>query len=349
MRLPQFSLRTLLVGFCLAAVVFYWGSVQYRRANNQRYVVSQLAALGATVTYDWQVDDNTGNQTGPTTWLPDFVRDALGPDYFQNVRAVDFRNAYKAEPEKSEIRDIAMLCAALQSLPQLKSLDFNYCLLDAEGYAEFLKLQQLEELTFSYGHAANVGLSSIAQLRNLRKLSLGIHFRPEPDGLTKLAGLDLEELDLHQSFRDLEDVPVYTYGYGACDLSALAKMPRLKKLTLTGINLSKTNFELLLQLPQLEELELNVIDQLKIDFRLPAVPRQLKTLRIMDCLVTGDELRRLAQLSGLQELELRNLDRDPQPLTRDAVLACAKDFPHLKLIVNFHLVTPDGKFVRVKR
>ncbi len=74
----QFSLRSVLIQWAIAAVLFNWLALHIRAARRQQAAVAAISAAGGIAIYDFEWDP-WGDHA------PKFLRQALGHDFFQDV------------------------------------------------------------------------------------------------------------------------------------------------------------------------------------------------------------------------------------------------------------------------
>jgi hypothetical protein len=109
--------------------------METNRARRQRAAVAALKAAGADVYYDFQRRAPGTNQP-PAKRGPNWLRELLGDDYFQDVIHVNWSN------KKLNASDMRWLA----ELPKLDDVCLNYTNVDDEGLAYLSKLRLLKDV-----------------------------------------------------------------------------------------------------------------------------------------------------------------------------------------------------------
>jgi hypothetical protein len=187
-----------------------WLGRAVHRANEQRRAVAAVRKSGGMVLYDHQFSAPRGrpNPSG-WGWVPTWLRDRLGDDFFHDVKTVQF---------------------------------FSRPVTD-DDLAPLATFDRLEELSISGSPITDAGLRHIAGLGELRTVSL-FDDRGLTDagvahlaGLTKLRTLALDNAGLTDAglahlgrMTDLETLMLQGTRVTGPGLAHLGRMPNLKKL-----------------------------------------------------------------------------------------------------------------------
>ncbi|MEA1951126.1 MAG: hypothetical protein U9N87_07055, partial [Planctomycetota bacterium] len=78
----QYSISTLLL---LTAVLAIWLGYVTNRARKQRAAVAALSAIGTTISYDWEFNDDDVMLMDAKPPGPEWLRQLIGDEYFQEV------------------------------------------------------------------------------------------------------------------------------------------------------------------------------------------------------------------------------------------------------------------------
>jgi hypothetical protein len=166
LRWYQYRLRTLLIAMTLLAA---WMAYVSHHARQQKLAVEKIRALGGTVQYDYQKDkiqlggeeysryDPQAMPPGPE-WLRNFI----GNDYFQNVVYVSL--------SKTSVTDDEL--AILENFPGLEGLSISQTKITSFGLVHLEGLKNLESLSLENTLIDDNGLAHIKDLANLRILIL---------------------------------------------------------------------------------------------------------------------------------------------------------------------------------
>jgi hypothetical protein len=296
-RWLSFSLRTLLL---VTAAVALWLGVQVNRATNQRRAVSMVKERGGTVRYAHQsrmhpipltdfYSSSTFDPDAPPPG-PDWLRQGLGEEYFQDVIYVSLADRVASEGDAD-----ANLIAAL---PKLEYLDMGFCDLTDEALRELGRIRTLRMLKVDRNNdLSDDGLRHLAQCKSLESLNL--------NGIDGIRGPGLEHLSSLNSLKelDLQYVPL------DCDwLKGLAVLP-LEKLMLSKTPLEDAH---LAHVGEITSLVVLGIDRTNVTAAGLAHLAQLNSLQqlYLNETVALDGIEHLRQLPSLNHLGVETKSPD---------------------------------------
>lgn len=214
----RFSLRTLMVLFCVICAIFAWVAHKMRRAHMQQEAVAWVWNQGGTVRYDFAVDEDlqpvwhitadgrlAPGENSPTM---DFLRERIGVDILATPVSVSLARSPSSTPPTI---DNLLPIAPLRRLQRL----------DIRG-ASIRDLSGVTSLTnLKYLNATDTAIHELPPLTGLRKLEELKLSHTNVSDLTPLAGMvQLKRLNL-------ADTLVH-------DLSPLSTSTNLEELRLTG-------------------------------------------------------------------------------------------------------------------
>ena len=195
------------------------------------------------------------------------------------------------------ITDVGM--ARVGQLTTLTNLDLRGCHITNVGLAAVEPLSNLRALRLS-GKSGKTDISdnvmpSIGKLKHLKVLAIDFLFAGSADGISSLTGLPITEFYASHSLVDDECLAVIA-----------EKLPDVKKLRVSGCNVSGPGLQIIGSMNNLEELDLSEI-ALIVDSDLAhlANMKQLKKLNLWRVQITDEGV---ASLAGLTNLEWLNLD-----------------------------------------
>ncbi len=201
------SLRSAMLLVLLSGLWMGW---RVNRANDQRRAVAAIRRAGGGISYDYQFSVSKGyrNLNG-RPWASAWLRNWLGDEFFQEVTSVQFINR------------------------PVTDLDL----------APLARLDRLEEFHISGAPITDAGLKHVANLKELRILSLWETPGITDAGLAYLTALTkLQHLNLYRceitdaglvhlrTMENLERLDIAKTGVTGPGLSHLGRMSKLKKL-----------------------------------------------------------------------------------------------------------------------
>ena len=191
----RFSMRTLIL-----LVLAFGGGFGFvvHNARVQRDAVAAIAAMGiprvydapdrwVKVEYDWELRQPLGDARLPSlpnrqakSWVPKWLIDRVGVDYFHHVASVTFRCS------ESPVSD-AML-KQIAKLSQLERLELSSSRVAADGLAALRRLSRLRQLRLAETHVTDAALSHLGGLTRLEELDLS-HTQITDGGIAHLKDL----------------------------------------------------------------------------------------------------------------------------------------------------------------
>jgi hypothetical protein len=314
----RYSFKALLVLFTLAAMCIGISAVRWHSARGQRDVVAALRAVDATIWYKYETWDgepriNVPDPLADSRWMSPvdipawkiWLGRKLGRDF-----VFDVSHVYKGgQPLAGEL---------VARLPDLRGLDHLQLNVgegfDDDAWHALLRCRQIRRLTLERAHREPTrrlaGLASLGQLEVL-EISFG-DFTAE----------DAQEVARLPQLRELTLTMVGTTDDA---LQSLALLKNLESLQLVhrgfGREVTIAGVEFVTQLPKIRSLTLARLP--KLDDRLFShlkLVRGLKSLNVDQATITGSELRQLASLPKLLELNLIGTRVDDEAMEKLAAL-----------------------------
>lgn len=274
-RWYQYSLRTLFLLTLIVSLFMSWHAVKLKQAMIQKKAVEAILAADGTVEYDFQFDEQGIVIKGAQGHGPGWLRDLLGPDYFDTVVHVDVASAKGME--------------AVNRLPRLRSLTIT--LDDKEHPLDLLQdINGLEELAI-YGDVTDAELDHVRGLKHLRRLELRFGDPLQVGGPVSTDNAEKKQF-AGPSFAVLESSPTLReliiqdyYDAPAVVLRGIETLSALEQLTLAPANLRSSDIQSLGKLPALRELDLAGCSKIDDD----AVPylQKMKGLKRLGLWGTG--------------------------------------------------------------
>jgi Leucine-rich repeat (LRR) protein len=305
-RWLTFSLRG---AFLILTIFCIWLAIRSTRARNQEHAVRDVLAHGGHLRFDYQEDATGAVIDKAQPQAPEWLRRALGEEYFREVVTVELATGHFTQQPKATDADLAIF----QTLGDVTTLELggNPGITDA-GLKHLAGLEKLRTLYLYRTEVIGPGLQHLP--RNLEALSL--QFAPAVDeGLIHLKRLPkLRWLNLSNT-KITDD--------GLCHLSALRS---LEQLQLANTDITDQGLEQLKGLKGLNELSVggtNVTGRGLADFqkalpncgvspspeRLDAVPEHVP-LWPPDHQPTGtDVLEKVKQLQGSAKVDRSRPDQ----------------------------------------
>ena len=138
MKRLRFSLKTLFALVTVLGIVCGWFAIKIGEARHQKKVVDEIRAMGAMVTYDWDVRS--------ASVLGQSLIDILGIDFCSNVVEVSVSRV------KFDVSRLEELIPWLRELPRLEDLDLAFTNISDEQLKELVPLQGLKHISFVGTH-----------------------------------------------------------------------------------------------------------------------------------------------------------------------------------------------------
>ncbi len=240
LRWYQFSLRTLFWLTLVVSLLMSWHAVKVKKAAAQKKAVETILAEGGTVEYDYQFDEQGQAIKGAKGRGPAWLRDLLGPDYFDTVVYVQVVSAQGME--------------GVNGLVRLRSLCID---VPREGEDPLKHLQDidgLEELDIA-GRLTDTSLNQLRGLRHIRRLTLT--WRRSVDDAQEQKPITGSGLAALQECPALRELTIQAYELPTAALEQIEALSQLEKLTvIVGKSRAPLVFHIN-KLPALRELELS--------------------------------------------------------------------------------------------
>ncbi len=353
----QFSLGTM---FLIMTVTAIWLGRTTDRARRQARAVKAVEETHGLIQFDYQVDKSGKARQNPQPPAPEWLRKAVGEEYFRKVVTVDFavgaglrRKGPVSNATDDDLRHLESLTdietlelgnnfdvtdtglVHLRGLKQLKTLYLYRTSVSGPGLIHLARLPELESLHLGRTPLQDEGLKHIAKMHRLKWLHLE-NTQVTNDGLACLAKLQkLETLSLANT--DVTDA-------GLRHLEGLAK---LQLLSLGGTNISAAGANRVRQaLPNCRVL---------VTYGLGQTPRNVR-LWPDDHQPTREEL--LAKLTELGIDVQTDKTRPGNPvvsftvfdstLSDDVVVQLLDDLPHLEQINLRRVLVGDDLLKAIK-
>ncbi|HJT33746.1 MAG TPA: hypothetical protein VJ783_16995 [Pirellulales bacterium] len=313
----RWSLRTMLAGVALVAVVCAWFVNARQRAQEEDKLIARVQPSDGVVYLKGR---------GPA-WLDLFgagrLRRRIVGAYIRDVtreNEVEFLKRLAKSPQLRYLEVQPELIpeaeVVLGEMRQLRTLRMRCRMYDQLAIlAAVGKLAELERLGVSVSLAGPGDLDPLAGLTNLKALTLDVRSEIDPhDGLAALAKLPR-----------LEHLLLTTWQVSTVDLASIAGLKKLKSLR---IQCMPGGLAPLPALPQLEALDLTQLPGGDADLgRLADCPR-LKSLCLAQTGVSATGLASLASVESLRELAI-----DEDTLTAEGLesLAALKNLKRLHI------------------
>jgi hypothetical protein len=246
-RWYQYSLRTLLLLMLIVCLFMSWHAVQVKRAIAQKTAVAAILDAGGSVTYDFQIDKQGNMIKGATGPGPAWLRDLLGPEYFDSVSHVS-------------VLSVAGMDATTQ-LPRLKSLNVLVCGNQDDPLSHFHDVSGMEELEI-VGEVTDADVGHLRGLACLRRLSVSCSLlvyagAGDPPAATKRKPMTGAGLAGLTSCPNLRELIISDSDLDPLALKRIASLSRLEKLALKTDYLRGSDIRLLRGLSALRELDLS--------------------------------------------------------------------------------------------
>ena len=188
-KLARFSLRGMIVLVLVIGGGLGW---LVQSARIQHAAVTAVTSVGGSVMYDWEWTTRSSYKsgaayTGSTSWVPKWVTDRVGTDYFGHVTSVWL---YAIS------RDADSVLIPVGRLKRLEWLSLIGSNISDTGLAHLSKTPSLSRLELDYTKVSDAGLVHVEGLKGLTILSLNgtpitdaglVHLKP----LARLSELNL--------------------------------------------------------------------------------------------------------------------------------------------------------------
>lgn len=238
----RFRLSTLLL--FLTVLCLLLGRWTYL-ARQQRNAVETITKAEGRIVFSHEEDSQGNRILNPMPPAPNWLRDAIGEDYFRSPIVVDFATNMGRRQGSDEPKATPEALAALGELRGIHSIELSHNETVNDESLEWLA--GLRELRVLYLYNTAVTGSGLASLNGLPLQHLELSHSPVTDeGLRGV--VDLSQL---QSL-GLKNTAVTDQG-----LNHLVKLPKLKDLRLAYTDVSDVGLERLHQLTSLESVTLN--------------------------------------------------------------------------------------------
>jgi hypothetical protein len=208
----RFSLRTALI---VVAIFCIWLSIESSHARKQKNAIETVRKLGGMLAYDFQMDRNGQWKRPFQPRGPQWLRKAIGDDYFQRVVVVNFDEGSDPTDDDlavlhnlTDLRTLTLMnrrritddgLRFVAGLRRLQKLSLDGTNIDGSGLAHIRSLKGIELLTVSGTPLSDEGLEHIVTLSNLKMLDLS-NTKITDKGLIHLASLkSLESLQIRDT------------------------------------------------------------------------------------------------------------------------------------------------------
>lgn len=245
-----------------------------------------------------------------------------------HVIEADFRGSQVADDGLSPLTKLAKIrsvklnetsitdagLSTIGSIGTLTNLDLRGCSVTDQGVAKLAGLQKLKAIRFSgksgLTDVTDQSMDVLAGLPNLQVLAIDfLKFAGGKEGLTKLAGLPLQELYASNTLINDESLELLANTF-----------PDLKKLRASGCQVSSEGLKAIGKMTNLQELDLSENTSIFDDGLAHLQPmHQLQKLNLWRVPITDEGV---ASLAGLTEMQWLNLD--------NVAYLSDEGLPHLK-------------------
>jgi hypothetical protein len=301
-RWKTMSVRALLL--LVLAIGLWLGWVVYQ-ARCQREAVAALKKFGGFVHYDWEfvngpVKVPPGNliwmpswgKFTPTKkpWAPNWMRKALGDEYFQSIAHVSLYVDIKKQFADATWVNMGPADDALEKLSTQKSvrtLQIGGQQVTDENLAYVGQMSGLEELSISWGfHLKDKGLRQLSGLKRLRVLEVD---------QSETTDASLEAIG---KLTNLEELRLGGQGFSDQGLAHLEGLTHLRVLWLEHRKpqTKDANLESLARLKDLKELDLI---GWRLTDRAMANLRGLKRLKVVRLGIPNEDAERRKRLEAI--------------------------------------------------
>jgi hypothetical protein len=284
-RWKTISLRGLLL---VILVIASWLGWIVNKARQQRETVAALQKIGGFVHYDWEFVNGPvkvpqgyslwmpswGKFTpGKKPWAPDWLRRAMGDEYFQSIAHVSLCVDIKTQMADATWVNMGSADDALRKLATqttVRTLQIRGQQVTDENLSYVGQMTGLEELHISWGYQlTDKGVINLSGLRRLRMLEVD-H--------SKMTDASLEVVG---KLTSLEELRLGGPGFSDRGLAQLKGLTHLKDLSFfEGVKqISDASLESVRNMHELERLTLNQANV--SDGALATKLRELKNLKVI--------------------------------------------------------------------
>jgi hypothetical protein len=266
--------------------------------------------------------------SAPRNWIPRFLRDRLGKDYFHSIESVVFGETFYATdrpgPEKnaaawkaiSGIWNLRQLTSYLEpddsdlahlaGLRHLNHVDLMICPdITDESLVWLSRVPNLETLTLTGGQFTPSGFAHLARLRHLKSLQLvsPLHSRSQPraQGAVDITDADLEQI---AQLTGLEELTLRSSGISDRGLARLATLTGLKKVEIASPMVTGACFEHLTSLQNLEQVTLYLPELTDGALQFLARFPSLRFAEFHDTKIDGSGFKHFPKETALESLYL---------------------------------------------
>ncbi len=143
---PRLSLRALLVVVAVAGLFFGYLAMKWRSAKRQEAAVAALKDVAGVGGFGYRLKNYGPDSSAPkqATWVPEWLREKLGPHFFETVRFVGFGDPNN--PDRPKTTDEAM--ELLQQFPGLRGLDLLRTDITDRGVEQLEHCPEMHYLSF---------------------------------------------------------------------------------------------------------------------------------------------------------------------------------------------------------
>jgi Leucine-rich repeat (LRR) protein len=216
-------------------------------AKRQAAAVALLESKGsfASFSYTTGVSDKASQSKPQAQWVPEWLREQLGPHKLATIRAV--RLGSPNEPQRQRLVDSDL--SVLKQLPQLRELNIMLTNVTDEGLKQIANCQDLRVLMFwNNPKITDASMQTISQLERLHSLEAGGPLCGDA-GLAYISEMEeLRELKL----ADYRDTP----GITDAGMQHIGKLENLELLSLQNASITDEGLRHLEKLKSLKTLDL---------------------------------------------------------------------------------------------
>jgi hypothetical protein len=246
---PRISLRGLLIAVALIGIVFAYLAMQWRDAKRQEAALEALRAHAGAGGFTYGLKNYGPDSTSPkqATWVPEWLRELLGPHFFETVRAIDIGDPNNPNRPKSTDEGMELL----REFPGLRQLNLLRTDITDRGVEQLEHCPEMHYLSFwANKHITHEAMKTVKKLRRLHTLSSagplnsaeGIAHLKELPQLRELLVCDFrkesvltdEALKHIGEMKTLHLLSIQSASVTDEGLVHLENLPQLKELTLSN-------------------------------------------------------------------------------------------------------------------